>query len=411
MATIKVLIVEDSALVADVLKQTLESDSRVRVVGIAANGQAAVEMLPNLSPDLITMDVWMPVMDGFATVEWIMANKPTPILVITSSKLKEDVQISLRMLAAGALDVIEKPNLSDDVQWKRRQAELIAKVKLLSGVRVVTHVRGKMNAAFNSNRSASVAPPRPRSTTPLPVPNPPQTPDKAALRAAETAKLRPRPLAQPYFFPAIAHYQTIAIASSTGGPTALLQVLKKLPVTIPASILIVQHISEGFTQGLVDWLQREVSLKLKIARDGDRLEPGEVLFAPDRRDLQLTRDRRVVTTAQTKSILCPSADVLMDAVATVYGRQAIGVVLTGMGSDGAWGLKEMYEAGAYTIAQDEATSLIYGMPRVALELGGTREVLALSDIPGRLCNLLQQPLQSEDLIRPAGPRQEGGSSR
>ncbi len=397
MAAIKVLIVEDSGLVAEVLTQALESDKRVRVVGVASNGREAIEMLPKLSPDLVTMDVWMPVMDGFDTVEWIMANKPTPILVITSSKLKQDVEISLRMLAAGALDVIEKPSLNDEKQWQLRQTELINKIKLLSSVRVITHVRGKTNPEFKRLVSTET-----KSATPtLPKPKPPEL-----LKEVERAKETPNPLpasrpTQPpstsrYLFPNLPHYRVVAIASSTGGPTALLRILQKLPPNLPSPILIVQHISEGFTQGLVEWLQRETPLRLKIARDGEIPRPGEVLLAPDKRDMEIKSDFSIYTTAEGYSALRPNADALMHSVARVYGSQAIGLILTGMGNDGAKGLKEMYTVGAYTIGQDEASSLIYGMPRAAFELGGVRQVLPLNDMPDRLINLLQLPAQPGD---------------
>lgn len=432
MANIKVLIVEDSPLVADLLKQALESDKQVQVVGVASNGQDAIELVPKLKPDLITMDVWMPVLDGFATVEWVMANKPTPILVITSSKLKQDVQISLRMLAAGALDVIEKPALTDEAKWTSYRRELTFKVKLLSSVRVITHVRGRhiVNAATPeatpptvTNNSASLVTPKPEKglppAPPLIKPNeivPSKTiPGKPVLKpienvakvvpAPETVKVKPdtpQMISQVGWplFPSASHYQVIAIASSTGGPTALLKVLQKLPPNFPAGIVIVQHISEGFTQGLVDWLQREIKLKMKVAKDGDSPQPGEVLIAPDRRDVIMQTDFKIQTRRDSGNILCPSADVMMNAIADTYGRQSIGVVLTGMGSDGAKGLKKIYDLGGYTIAQNEATSLIYGMPRAAAELGGARDILPLEDIAGRLIELLQQPLQPDDLIRP-----------
>jgi two-component system, chemotaxis family, protein-glutamate methylesterase/glutaminase len=392
MASLKVLIVEDSGLVAGIIKETLESDRQISVVGVAANGQEAIELVPQLKPDLITMDVWMPVKDGFATVEWVMANKPTPILVITSSKLKEDVQISLRMLAAGALDVIEKPALTDDNQWRSYRRELISKVKLLATVRVITHVRGK---------AGNTAPLRAATTATLPsVPKPLESKPPVPVKSSEP---KPAPSlirngTNP--FPVASHYQVVAIASSTGGPTALMRVLNKLPADFPCPILIVQHISEGFTQGLVDWLGREVKLKIRMAQDNDLPTPGTILVAPDRRDMLVLPNRKIATRRDTGNILCPNADALMESIAEVYSAQAIGVVLTGMGNDGAKGLKKMWDAGAYTIAQDEASSLIYGMPRAAALAGGVREILPLEDVTARLLELAKLPLQPDDVIRP-----------
>ena len=399
MAVIKVLIVEDSNLVAEILTEALESDKRVRVVGVAANGLEAIKLMPKLTPDLVTMDVWMPVMDGFTTVEWIMANQPTPILVITSSRLKEDVEISLRMLAAGALDVIEKPSLNNDQEWKQRQGELVAKIKMLASVRVITHVRGKENPELRRLATESSQSPgqiKAESNSKPPVSN-------SNLPVRETGPAYTPASPGRYLFPPNPHYQIIAFVSSTGGPTALLRILQKLPPELPCGILIVQHISEGFTQGLVDWLQRDTPLKLRIARDGDTPEPGLVLLAPDRRDMWIRPDLKIITGGEGTHVLRPNGDILLKSVAEVYGRRAIGLVLTGMGQDGARGLRLMYNAGAYTIGQDEATSLIYGMPRAAAEMGAVRLVLPLDKIAPRLVELLQIPLQAENQPKPSLP--------
>jgi len=397
MAALKILIVEDSKIASDILKQALESDAGLQIVGIARNGREALDALPRLSPDLITMDVWMPVMDGFETVEQIMAQQPTPILVITSSRLQEDVQLSMRMLGAGALDVIEKPNLTSESQWLRYQQELAARVKLLAGVKVITHLRGRRTMG---------QPAKPAATLPLKGPTLPRSQAAAINRlpttskplplspASSTPKLRPAnppPLkATETSFPSKPFFEVIAIASSTGGPTALLRVLQALPPNLPCGILVVQHISEGFTQGLVDWLQREISLKVKMGQDNDRVLPGQVLLAPDGRDMLISLDGLIMTAREGFNILRPSADVMMHSVAQAYQARAIGLVLTGMGSDGASGLLAMRQAQAHTIAQDEATSLIYGMPKAAADNGAAREVIALDKIASRLIELLQQ---------------------
>ncbi len=375
MGLIKVLVVEDSDLVADVLTQALESDRKIKVVGRATNGQEALELVPKLAPDLITMDVWMPVMDGFETVERLMATNPTPILVITSSSLKEDVQLSLRMIAAGALDVMEKPTITDDYQWRHQQARLIAKVKMLSEVKVVTHLKGHSSLKGTAKTGDLKPPTQPKfslprqQTAPLPKPNLPTLPTVN--------------------FPVNPHYQMIAIASSTGGPTALLKILQNLPPNFPAGILIVQHISDGFTQGLVEWLRREIQLEIRIANDGDLPTPGVVLVAPDRLDMRIGFRRQIETSAEGQQILRPSGDILLASVARSIGNRSIGLVLTGMGADGAQGLRQIRQAGGYTIAQDEASSLIYGMPKAAYENGSVTEVLALNSIARRLIELCQ----------------------
>ncbi len=401
MAILKILIVEDSELVSDILAEALESDKQVTVVGVARNGVEALEMVPRLNPDLITMDVWMPIMDGFATVERIMADFPTPILVITSSSLKADVQLSLRMLAAGALDVIEKPSFKDESQWERKRAELIAKVQLLAGIKVVTHLRGKQsraNSALNSNptpvraASTSLVPPqlyniRDEDKATKPLATLPPRPPSAKKPTQSVAPNRTVPT-----FPPVPRYQVIAIASSTGGPSALLTILQALPPNLPVAVLVVQHISQGFTQGLVEWLQRELRLKVRIAADHDRLTPGQIFVAPDRRNLTVKgAPPQLALNEDGDDFLRPSADVMLSSVAQAFGERAIGVVLTGMGSDGAQGLKEMALRGAHTIAQDEATSLIFGMPKAAIDNQAVRQVLPLGQIAGTLVQLLQLP--------------------
>jgi two-component system chemotaxis response regulator CheB len=425
MSALKILIVEDSEIASDILTQALQSDSKLQVVGIARNGREALELVPRLKPDLITMDVWMPVMDGFETVERIMATHPTPILVITSSSLKEDVQLSMRMLEAGALDVMEKPSLNDENQWAYQQRELVSRVKLLAGVKVITHLRGRRNYGqsqslpSSSKNSDPIPPGQPKSQI-LPFNNskaPKSTETSQSQVTANKTEAKPvteavspfRPTphhnsAEPIkaTFPTEPYYRVIAIASSTGGPTALLRILQALPLNLPCGIMIVQHISDGFTQGLVDWLQRETSLKIKMAQNGDRVLPAQVLIAPDGRDMVVNSNYQIATLKDSQNLLCPSADVMMRSVAQVYGAQAIGIVLTGMGNDGASGLLAMSKAGAYTLAQDEASSLIYGMPKAARDNGATREIINLGNIANRLVQLLQQPLED-------GQRYSGGT--
>lgn len=406
MATLRVLIVEDSELVSDILTEILESDNRIEVVGVARNGVEALQLVPQLKPNLITMDVWMPQMDGFTTVERIMAHYPTPILVITGTSLKSDVEVSLRMLAAGALDVIEKPAFQDETQWERNSKELLSRVHLLASVSVITHLKGKITTSYAPNTTTELPakpkvarPPRilrdeDKVTKPLVQPLPrslPPTPKKPAT--APDANFTPT-TGQ---FPAQPFYQMVAIASSTGGPSALLKVLQSLPPNFPVPILIVQHISQGFTQGLVEWLQREVALKVKIAKNGDLPEAGIVFIAPDRHNLAVlggSSQPFLSLNTDGEDYLRPNADVLLQSIARTFGERAIGVVLTGMGSDGAKGLKEMANRGAYTIAQDEATSLIYGMPKAAAEIGAAKEILPIGKIPLTLTQLLQQSIST-----------------
>jgi two-component system chemotaxis response regulator CheB len=385
----------------------------------------AVEMTPRLKPDLITMDVWMPQMDGFATVEQIMAYHPTPILVITTSLARSDVDISLTMLAAGALDIMEKPSRLDEATWERQTRDLIRKVKLLAPVRVVTHLRGRRAGRTGTPTTPTAPPPAPpaesngtgtRPTAPdvplgyslrmeigqaaPPAPPAPTPPERAAGRRrgntgpltsrrssganAPALTLPPHPSLQP----GVNRYRVLAIASSTGGPQALLTLLRSLPPAFPLPIVVVQHIAAGFTQGLADWLARECRRPVACATDGAKAGPGSVLLAPDARHLLLGADGRARLATGESQAICPAADVMMESVATAYEARAIGVILTGMGRDGAEGMKAIRLAGGYTIAQDESTSIIFGMPRAAISLGVIDEVLPLERIAPRLEQLV-----------------------
>jgi two-component system, chemotaxis family, protein-glutamate methylesterase/glutaminase len=397
---IRVLIVEDSPLASEILTSILQSDPEIQVVGVARNGVEALEQVPLLKPDLITMDVWMPRMDGFATVERLMAYYPTPILVITSSLTRSDVDISLTMLAAGALDVIEKPSRGDEATWARSTKALVQKVKTLARVRVVTHLKGRRpgtnptlgagpGAPPSSARSPLVAP----LTPPAPV-APPARPSDAETLAQRMAGRRrggtePLTALPPHPAPGSGHrYELVMIASSTGGPQALLKVLRGLPPTFTTPVLIVQHIAAGFTQGLADWLGREAARPVRLAVAGERPVLNSVLLAPDQLHMTIGPDGRIALNDGVPREIRPSADVTMRSLAPAYRDRAIGVILTGMGRDGADGLRAMRLAGAYTIAQDEASSIIFGMPRAAIALGIIDEVLALDAIPGRLAALV-----------------------
>jgi len=398
-APLRVLVVEDSPLMSDLIVSTLEADPNIKTVGVARDGAEAIEMVQRLRPDLITMDIYMPRLDGFGAVEHIMAYNPTPILVITTSTAHPDVDVSMRMLAAGALDVMEKPARLDNHSWEMKQAELVRKVKLLAKVRVVTHLKGRRT--FPTLPVAD-GPAQPGGFDPSLRPGVRPRRNTGTLRTASSPPISPvaahpknvvvRPLSAT--FPTACYYQAVAIASSTGGPQALLHVLQKLPTNLPVPVLIVQHIASGFTNGLAEWLDRECSLNISVAHDGQVPKAGEVLIAPD--DLHLCLRRvgshlELTTEAGLLDDLRPAADNLFRSVAEACGARAIGVVLTGMGRDGAAGLRAMHDAGAHGIAQDEATSVIFGMPRAAISLAAADDVLALDSISARLLELLGKP--------------------
>lgn len=338
---LRILLVDDSALTRRLLRGLLESDPMICVVGEAGDGRVALDMVAELRPDLIILDVRMPVMDGVETTRQVMAYHPTPILVLTASLSGYDVDITFQMLGAGALDVMEKPNLSDAAAVDRARRQLIQKVKLLSRVKVVTHLRGR--------RKATMAPPV-------------EPQHLAALPAVPF-------ILQPSAFP------IVVIGASTGGPRVVRQILGGLPADLDAAVLVVQHIAQGFSAGMVEWLAGGSALPLALAAEGMPLRPGGVLVAPDNADL-LIQPGGVVHLSRGPVLLSrPAIDVTMQSAVEHFGGAVIGVLLTGMGRDGAFGMRAIRRAGGHTIAQDAASCAIYGMPRAAVELDAAEIVL------------------------------------
>lgn len=343
---IRVVIVDDSLVAREMLAQILASDSAIEVVGIAADGLAGAEMVERLRPDLVTMDIHMPKLDGLGATERIMAYAPTPILVVSSSVYAEGMGRAFEALGAGALEVVKKPEPRDWADLERIGREIIRSVKVLSRVRVVTHITGR--------RSERV-----RTT-------------------AATAAVREK----------VGAGSLVAIGSSTGGPSALVTVLGGLPAGFSSPVVVTQHIADGFIPGLVAWLSNSTPLRVKAAEDGETLEPGTVYLAPTGVNAEVAGERVHFSTPRPGQLYVPSADTLFESVARSCGRRAVGVILTGMGADGANGLKLMRERGAATIAQDEPTCVVWGMPRAAVELEAAATVLPLGGIADEIARLV-----------------------
>lgn len=359
--TIRVVIVDDSPLMQRVLTALLTQDPTIEVVGCAGNGREAITLVERVRPDVITMDVRMPVMDGLATTEHLMAFCPTPILVLTAMA-RTDLDITFKMIGAGALDVVQKPHGEDANALARQASDLIRRVKLLARVRVVRHLRGlRRNDA-----------PLPRTAV-LPV-NTSRAVEQQPLPAA--APLGPLPA-----------FPVVVIGASTGGPRAVNQLLGALPADFPAAVVVVQHIAQGFSAGMADWLGLACRMPVTVAQEQMALAPGRVLVAPDRCDLLIQADGRIHLSHGSLLLQRPSIDVAMQAAAAVFGRRCIGVLLTGMGRDGAYGMLTIKRVGGPTIAQDAATSAIYGMPKAAAELGAAGEILPIGAIAARLIAL------------------------
>lgn len=348
MPRVRVLIADDSRLARALLRDFLEAEPDMEVVGEACNGREAVELTRALKPSIVTMDLEMPLMGGLEAIETIMCSKAVPILVVSA---RADARNALAALGCGALEVLGKPDCTPAAA-----AEFVAKVRLLAGVTVITRLRRAPKA----------------DTTGL---TPPVAPAAADLAST--------PLPGPCSYPRV-----FAIASSTGGPQALVRILTALPSGFSCPVLIAQHISDGFAQGMVDWLGGLCRLPVRLAAEGELLQAGVIYISPSERHFSVTPSGHIALLARSASdVFHPSCDVLLHAVAKVFGRQAIGIILTGMSSDGAKGIARIRELGGVTLAQDEATSVVFGMNRVAIEAGAVQQILPLQAIAAAMAGL------------------------
>jgi two-component system, chemotaxis family, protein-glutamate methylesterase/glutaminase len=347
---IRVLVVDDSLTVRKRLVEILSGTPGIEVVGEAADGKQAIELCRECRPDLITMDMMLPVMSGLAATEYIMAHHPTPILIVSSSVNRGELFKTYEALAAGAVDVLEKPNGGNpDGDW---EARFIAAVRLVSKIHVITHPRALLASGIG----------RPTFARGVNLPAPAQPRQKCAL---------------------------VAIGASTGGPGAIVQVLRALPPKFQLPILFVLHINEPFGAVFADWLDGQTTRRVVYPQDGDRAAAaiGHVVMAPPGRHLVVRGGRFRLTLDPERHSCRPSVDELFLSVAAEYGAAATACLLTGMGKDGAAGLREIRNAGGLTIAQDEATSVIFGMPREAILLGGVERILPLDEIGPALAAL------------------------
>lgn len=350
---IRVLIAEDSPTARALLVEMLDGDPDIQVVAQASTGLEAVELAERLEPDLITMDVHMPELDGLQATERIMLRSPRPIIIVSSQARDADVSLSLDATRAGALLVLAKPEGPGSGNFARDRRQLVAMVKALAGVKVVRRWRG---------------------TGPVPPID-----EKAGPRRSGTSSVRP---------PAT----VVAIAASTGGPAALRDMLSILPTSFSAPIFIVQHIAKGFVHGLAKWLGTDSRLSVRVAVNGETPRPGSVYIAPDGLHMEVKKSqaeqlRIALTSSPPVGTFRPSASRLFSSVATAAGERALAVILTGMGDDGVAGLLEVRRARGTVLAQDETSSVIYGMPREAVRAGVVDEVVSLQNLPDRLVEL------------------------
>lgn len=331
---IKVLVVDDSPVVRESLTHILESDPDIWVVGTAGDGEEAIEAVRKKRPDVVTMDVHMPKMDGFEATRNIMETNPVPIVIVSGSVDPREVSMTFRAVEAGAVAFVVRPAGIGHPEHVKTVKELIQNVRAMSGVRVVRRW------------------PRPaREVKPDPLP------EKAAGRETPEIGL-------------------VAIGASTGGPAVIQRILASLPRNFPAPVLVVQHMAKGFTAGFAEWLAQSSGIPVKIAVHGELLHPGCAYVAPDGYDMLVEKGGRItLRKGDNSNGHCPSVSHLFHSVAEVYGGNAAGILLTGMGRDGAKELRMMKERGAVTMAQDEESSIVYGMPGVADQLNAATYIL------------------------------------
>ena len=356
MNALRVLVVEDSVTVRKRLCEVLTADPEIQVVGEAENGRRAIELCAALRPDVVTLDMMLPEMSGLAATEYIMAHHPTPILVVSSSTNRGELFKTYQALAAGALDVMEKPSGDDaDADWDER---FIRTVKLIARVRVITHPRGRLDGRM--------------------------TPTAAHVRIGATE-------------PRLARVRLVALGASTGGPAAIRQVLRDLPAEFPVPILVVLHIAIPFGAAFADWLDEQTPHRVRFARDAQSLDDRGVFLAPPGQHLIVQGNLLRLSDEPERFSCKPSVDVLFESVARECAGAAIACLLTGMGRDGARGLLQIREAGGFTLAQDEATSAVYGMPREAALLNAARSIVPLHQVGASIAAAIRN-------VEPARPK-------
>jgi len=355
MAKIRVMIVEDSGVVRELLQALIGEDPRLEVAASVGSAEEALRVLHRISPDVISMDIRLPGMNGFEATKRIMAERPTPIVVVSASVESEDLKISMNALRAGALSVIEKPVGKAHSDYAPLSERLCTQLVLMSQVKVIRQ-RIKTNTGFGKK--------------------------EATENASTTRRLSA---------PAPHSFRILGVVASTGGPAALQQLVGDLGPDFPLPIVLVQHMTTSFMAGFISWLDGLSPFDVGLATDGELVKRGRIYVAPADRHLCVDGVHLRLNDGPLVSAQRPSGTVLFQSLADSWGPRSLGVLLTGMGDDGAAGLKELRGAGGHTIAEHKSTAVVYGMPGVAARLGAACESLPLEQIGPRLRQLVWTP--------------------
>jgi two-component system chemotaxis response regulator CheB len=341
---IRALIVDDSAFMRKVLADMLNSDSDIEVIDTARDGEDALKKVKELNPDVVLLDVEMPKMDGLTALAYIMAEHPTPAVMLSAMD-KREADVVIKSFEHGAIDFIPKPSGVIFLDIESIKEEILSKVKMAAGIEV----------------------------------------ERIEFSLPEIKFVKPAPK------PKLAKKEVVAIGASTGGPQALTQILSHLPGNIPVGLLIVQHMPSIFTSSLAEHLAWQCSIRVKEAKDGEVVSPGLALIAPgDYHMIVEKSDEERVKLIQTPKVngVRPSIDIMMKSAAEVYGEKVLGVILTGMGSDGAAGMKAIKERGGETIVEDKSSCVVFGMPKATIDLGCADKVVPLSEIPKEIIKMI-----------------------
>ena len=347
----RVLVVDDSAFMRKRLIELLSRDPQIEVVGAARDGHFALKKLKEVRPDVITLDVEMSGMDGITTLEHIMADDPIPVLMV-SSLTQGGAAVTMKALSLGAVDFVPKPSGQISLDIDKLSESIISKVKSAAVANIRTLARRI------TERPTHIEPPKPRG--------------KPRLRARDPVS------------------RVVAIGVSTGGPQTLMSIFPKIPRDLKASVLVVQHMPEGFTRSFAERLNQGSSIEVVEAQDGDRLRNGCAFIAPGGHHMTVTgRHTLRISKEPYDTLHMPSVDVMLESVIPIFGSKAVGVLLTGMGKDGAKTLKRLRDLGARTIAESEDSAIVYGMPREAVEQGGVEFVLSADQVAGKIVELIE----------------------